>query len=85
SLRRSSRHVVQPRYLDDYVLQAGEECERLLLAINDEPRNFKEAKGSLKWTNACEEEIVSINKNKTWYLVDKPSGVKVIGLKWIFK
>ncbi|XP_026398174.1 uncharacterized protein LOC113293947 [Papaver somniferum] len=40
---------------------------------------------SPKWTQACREEIVSINRNKTWILVDKPAGVKVIGLKWVFK
>lgn len=31
------------------------------------------------------EEIVSINKNKTWVLVEKPSHIKVIGPKWVFK
>lgn len=31
------------------------------------------------------DEIESIVKNETWILVEKPNGVKVIGLKWIFK
>lgn len=84
-LRRSTRQVTQPGYLNDYVLQAAVECEKLLLSINDEPRCYKEAKNLLKWRQACVEEISSINKNKTWNLTDKPSGVKVIGLKWIFK
>lgn len=57
----------------------------LLLSINDEPSNFQEAKNSKQWTNACEVEIDSINKNNTWSLVDKPAGVKIIGLKWGFK
>lgn len=37
------------------------------------------------WHDACEEEIKSIIKNKTWDLVDLPPGSKPIGLKWIFK
>ena len=26
-----------------------------------------------------------IKKNKTWELVDKPQGIKVIGVKWVFR
>ena len=37
------------------------------------------------WRNACEEEITSIKKNKTWTLVDLPEGSKAIGLNWVFK
>lgn len=37
------------------------------------------------WLNACEDEIISIEKNRTWTLVDLPVGVKAIGLKWVFK
>lgn len=37
------------------------------------------------WIDACKEEIFSIEKNNTWELVFLPSGVKPIGLKWIFK
>jgi hypothetical protein len=32
-----------------------------------------------------EEEMSMIQKNKTWNLVDRPEGRKVIGVKWIFK
>ena len=37
------------------------------------------------WKEACEDEISSIIKNKTWELLDLPEGFKPIGLKWIFK
>jgi hypothetical protein len=30
-------------------------------------------------------ELQSINKNKTWSLVNLPAGHKSIGLKWVFK
>ena len=57
----------------------------LLLSINDEPVNFHEAKNIKQWTNACEDEIDSICKTNTWTLVKNPAGVKIIGLKWVFK
>lgn len=53
--------------------------------MNNEPRSFHEAKESKDWTRACEEEIGSIEKLRTWDLVDLPVGAKPIGLKWVFK
>lgn len=64
---------------------AEEEGEMLLQIINNEPLTFHEAKGSKDWMLACEDEISSIIKNRTWDLVDLPEGVKPIGLKWVFK
>jgi len=31
------------------------------------------------------EELIMIEKNETWMLVDRPVHKKVIGMKWIFK
>ncbi|KAG7597280.1 Zinc finger CCHC-type [Arabidopsis suecica] len=84
-LRTSQRQVSKPKYLDDYVLFAEVESERLLSIINEEPRDFYEASESKEWIQVCEDEIHSIAKNKTWNLEDLPIGVKPIGLKWIFK
>lgn len=84
-LRRLSRQVHQPRYLDNYLLQSVVECERLLLMINDKPSCFNEAKGLVKWTLACADEIDFINKEKTWFLVEITSDMKVIDLKWVLK
>ena len=84
-LRKSGRQTTRPSYLNDYVLLAYEEGERLLMVVNDEPWDFKEANESREWRDACKEEITSIVKNKTWSLVDLPAGVKPIGLKWGFK
>ena len=83
--RRSTRTVNKPAYLDDYILMAEIECERLLMIINDEPWDFSEAKKLKVWIEACEDEITSIEKNETWELVDLPLGAKLIGLKWVFK
>ena len=84
-LRRSSRVSSKPAYLDDYVLLAEAEGERLLMVLNDEPWDYNEAKEHKVWVDACKDEIFSIEKNNTWILVDLPLGVKPIGLKWVFK
>ncbi|CAA7041401.1 unnamed protein product [Microthlaspi erraticum] len=84
-LRRSQRVREKPKYLADYILLAEIEGEWLLLSLNDEPKDIYEAKESRNWMLACEDEILSINKNKTWTLVDLPRGAKPIGLKWVFK
>ena len=84
-LRRSERQTHQPKYLEDYVLLAEELAEEVLLYLNNEPRNFEEAKNSKEWTRACEDEIESIERNRTWELVELPFGEKAIGLKWVFK
>ena len=84
-LRRSERQTTQPKYLDDYILLAEELGEEVLFFLNNEPRNFGEAKNLKQWTRACEEEIESIVKNKTWDLVDLPYGAKPTDLKGVFK
>ena len=83
--RRSTRLSRKPGYLDDYICLAEAEGERLLLLLNEEPWDFREAIEEKVWCDACKEEIKSIVKNGTWNLVNLPSGAKAIGLKWIFK
>ena len=84
-LRRSERLKRTPSYLDDYILLSELDSERLLLSINDEPWDYDEAKEKKVWCDACDDEIASIIKNKTWELVNLPHGEKAIGLKWVFK
>ena len=84
-LRRSTRVSKAPSYLEDYVYLSEVEGERLLLLLNEESFNYDEACEEEIWRNACDDEILSIVKNKTWELVDLPPGAKTIGLKWIFK
>lgn len=84
-LRRSTRETSKPTYLDYYILLSETECEQLLMIINEEPWDFTEAKELDVWIDACKDEIVSIEKNHTWDLIELPTGVKPIGLKWGFK
>jgi len=56
--------------------------------LEEEPRTYTEACKSShckQWKSAMLEEIDSLKENKTWSIVDKPEGHKIIGSKWIFK
>lgn len=83
-LRRSTRETRKPGYLEDYILLAEYDSEQLLMCLNDEPWSYSEAREEKIWRDSCDDEITSIEKNKTWDLVDLPSGAKAIGLKWVF-
>jgi len=37
-----------------------------------------------RWKTAMNEEMKSLQKNKTWELVDLPSGKKPVGCQWIY-
>lgn len=37
------------------------------------------------WINAMQEELISIEENATWKLVEPSNDHKTIGLKWVFK
>lgn len=84
--RRSQRVSSKRKYLNDYILYLSEEeGEQLMLCLNNEPRNFEEAKLYKEWLCACEDEIESITKLDSWELVDLPPRAKAICLKWVFK
>jgi transposase InsO family protein len=53
-----------------------------------EPRHFKEAMAdpdSEKWMGAMKEEFSSLQENKTWTLVDRPTDQRVLPGKWVYK
>jgi hypothetical protein len=58
---------------------------QLFLGASEEPTTFNQAQQHLSWRKAMLDEISSIEENKTWKLVDLPTGHKPIGLKWEFK
>ena len=52
------------------------------------PKTFREASTGIdseKWDKAMDEEIASLNNNKTWTLVELPPDRTAIGSKWIYK
>ena len=51
----------------------------------DSYREAIEANGYGKWITTMEYEMVSLNRNQTWTLVDLPKDSKVIGCRWVFR
>lgn len=84
---RKRRETKMPSKYDDfdvvaYALSAAQDIEV------DEPRSYQEAmrsKDRVFWTAASDDEMVSLNKNETWVLVQRPDKKRVIGCKWVYK
>lgn len=83
---RSGRVVRQPdRYTDTSAMVALN--ERMGNEDSGIPTSYKEAMlgpDSTAWQSAMEEEISSIEDNKTWVLEARPKGFKAIGNRWVF-
>ena len=77
-LRRSTRdRKPNPRYADII------SC--IFAFLVSDPIFFEDAQTDDKWCKAMEEELLAIQKNQTWDLVNLPEGKKAIGLKWVFR
>jgi hypothetical protein len=53
-----------------------------------EPTSYHEAMNSpesAQWVKAMEEEMDSLHEKKTWELVARPAGIKVLSSKWVFR
>jgi len=80
-----------PTWMEDYVSDQGLSDEEnvnmahLALFSDHDPLTYEEAVQNRKWRQAMDAEINAIMKNDTWELTKLPSGVKTIGVKWIFK
>ncbi|XP_028784281.1 uncharacterized protein LOC114740317 [Neltuma alba] len=48
------------------------------------PNNVYEALEHPEWKKAMIEEIMALEKNGTWEVVDLPKGKKTVGCKWVF-
>jgi hypothetical protein len=88
--KRPIRERRPPSRLQDYESGEGlseeeQEVGMVLFMSNDDPTNYKEAMNDVKWIEAMKREIDSIEKNKTWELVNLPTQAKKIGVKWIYK
>ena len=78
-----------PLWMRDYVngdeLSADEAYVAEVMAAEEDPFFFKDAVKEEKWRQAMDNEILSIEKNKTWTLTMLPNNAKRIGVKWIYK
>jgi hypothetical protein len=59
-----------------------------LSITDDDPRTVREvvhSKDGNLWKKAMDEEMASLDKNESWYLVELSTGRNPIGNKWVFK
>ena len=74
-----------PERFGDYVMNMA---IALNACVDDAPTSFKDIEGrqdEAEWRSAVDEELKSLERNKTWQVVKPPPKVKLIGTKWIFK
>jgi hypothetical protein len=57
----------------------------LHLTHTGEPCSLTEAEGDAAWHATMQQEMDSIEHNRTWELVDLHAGHRLITLKWVFK
>lgn len=83
TVQRKSSRLTNSTYLqdkyDDFVLRAHMQLEP--------PKSFKEVDtrdDKAAWFSAVEEELKSLEKNKTWTLVPRPPGRNIVGNRWVF-
>ncbi|XP_058000540.1 uncharacterized protein LOC110654465 [Hevea brasiliensis] len=50
-----------------------------------DPTTYEEVIKMEEWRYAMKEELMAIQRNDTWELMNLPNGKNVVGLKWIFK
>ncbi|GJZ84064.1 retrovirus-related pol polyprotein from transposon TNT 1-94 [Tanacetum coccineum] len=60
-------------------------CMFALTMSKAEPKNIKEAMTDHAWIKAIQEELHQFDRLGVWELVDKPFGITVIGLKWLWE
>ena len=60
----------------------------LLLTDEGEPESFDEAlqvEDSIKWEQAMDAEMRSLENNDTWVLTELPAGKRALLNKWVFR
>jgi hypothetical protein len=88
--RRSSQFRRQNVRLDDYILSIDEEDFDVCLVettpdLVGENLTFDQACTIPEWVTAMDDEIKSIEKNKTFDMVPLPVGKSAITAKWVYK
>ncbi|KAA0060698.1 Retrovirus-related Pol polyprotein from transposon TNT 1-94 [Cucumis melo var. makuwa] len=83
---RQSRERHPSTWMGEYVSGEGlSEDEALMaLGVSTDPICFEDAVQNENWRLVMDNEIKSIEKNKTWTLIELPSGANRIEVKWVY-
>jgi hypothetical protein len=57
----------------------------LSISTNTEPKTFKQACKTDCWKEAMKSELAALELNRTWSIVELPTGKNPIGCKWVYK
>lgn len=55
------------------------------LDASHEPSTYSQAVNNPKWVEAMTRELVALEENQTWTLMELPPGKRAIGCKWVYK
>lgn len=47
--------------------------------------DIKKDPNSHQWMKAIQEELDSLEENKTWELVERPADTNIVGNRWVFR
>lgn len=94
SRKYPTRDRRKPSHLDDYLISEDSDsdgvhttvdyCYRAICGV---PQTFGEAMGSAnskEWVKAMDEEIQSLNENRTFTPTTLPKGKKTVGGRWVY-
>lgn len=100
-LRKSSRIVKQPAWLNQYVhslpsnANVAQITDQLVhsqfhyflasYTSQHDPTTFVQATKHMHWVDAMNKELAALEMNNTWEVTELPHSKKSIGCKWIFK
>jgi len=81
------RNMRKPVWMADY--ERGNDLsdneDNAMIVTDNDPVTDEEAVKSMTRRDVMRKEMEAIKKNKTWELTDFPTGMKHIGVKWIYK
>ena len=82
---RNRTLLKKPARFENYVTTV--ETNEAMTVITDEPMTYSEAmssKNRKQWQEAMQDEMLSLEENNTWKLVNLPPGCKAIDNRWVF-
>ena len=72
-------------YVSDAVFSEKHQVFLAAITAGVEPRSYKEAMRDPRWNASMSDEVVALERERTWDVTDLPRGKKALSNKWIHK